>query len=95
MAKKIRFPLKMNGTDVRKIEELALGISGVIDIHELKTRRSGIDVLIEAHILVDPDLTIVQAHEISSNVEKVLESNFGYHTQINIHVEPDVKNNRP
>lgn len=80
---------------VRKIEELALGISGVIDIHELKTRRSGIDVLIEAHILVDPDLTIVQAHEISSNVEKVLESNFGYHTQINIHVEPDVKNNRP
>ena len=61
------------------------------NIHELKTRRSGIDVLIEAHILVDPSLTIVQAHEISTNVEKALESNFGYHTQINIHVEPDVK----
>ena len=81
--------------NVKKIEKLALGVPGVRDIHELKTRRSGIDVLIEAHILVDPDLTIVQAHEISSNVENVLESNFGYHTQINIHVEPDVKNNRP
>ncbi|MDY5824278.1 MAG: cation diffusion facilitator family transporter [Candidatus Coprenecus sp.] len=77
--------------NVKKIEELALGVPGVRNIHELKTRRSGIDVLIEAHILVDPSLTIVQAHEISTNVEKALESNFGYHTQINIHVEPDVK----
>lgn len=77
--------------NVNKIEELALGVPGVRNIHELKTRRSGIDVLIEAHILVDPNLTIVQAHEISTNVEKALESNFGYHTQINIHVEPDVK----
>ncbi|MDD6104542.1 MAG: cation diffusion facilitator family transporter [Bacteroidales bacterium] len=77
--------------NVKKIEELALGVPGVRNIHELKTRRSGIDVLIEAHILVDPNLTIVQAHEISTNVEKALESNFGYHTQINIHVEPDVK----
>lgn len=80
--------------NVKKIEELALGVPGVRNIHELKTRRSGIDVLIEAHILVDPSLTIVQAHEISTNVEKALESNFGYHTQINIHVEPDVRNSR-
>lgn len=71
-----------------EIKEIAMSVEGVDDIHELKTRRNGISVIIDAHVVVDPDMTVVQAHDISTAVETALRSRFGAETQINIHVEP-------
>lgn len=71
-----------------EIKEIAMSVKGVDDIHELKTRRNGISVIIDAHVVVDPDMTVVQAHDISTAVETALRSRFGAETQINIHVEP-------
>lgn len=64
-------------------------VPGVNDIHELKTRRNGISVIIDAHIVVDPSMTIVEAHDIATKVEEALMAKFGKETQMNIHVEPD------
>lgn len=72
-----------------KIVETALQIDGVIDIHELKTRRNGISYIIDAHITVASTLSIVQAHDIANNVEDALRTKFGSETQINIHMEPE------
>lgn len=71
-----------------EIKGIAMSVEGVDDIHELKTRRNGISVIIDAHVVVDPDMTVVQAHDISTAVETALRSRFGAETQINIHVEP-------
>lgn len=71
-----------------EIKEIGMSVEGVDDIHELKTRRNGISVIIDAHVVVDPDMTVVQAHDISTAVETALRSRFGAETQINIHVEP-------
>lgn len=71
-----------------EIREIAMSVQGVDDIHELKTRRNGISVIIDAHVVVDPDMTVVQAHDIATAVETALRSRFGAETQINIHVEP-------
>ena len=71
-----------------EIREIAISVEGVDDIHELKTRRNGISVIIDAHVVVAPDMTVVQAHDISTAVETALRSRFGAETQINIHVEP-------
>ena len=73
-----------------KIVETALQIDGVIDIHELKTRRNGISYIIDAHITVASTLSIVQAHDIANNVEDALRTKFGSETQINIHMEPEI-----
>jgi divalent metal cation (Fe/Co/Zn/Cd) transporter len=61
----------------------------VNDIHELKTRRNGISFIIDAHIVVNPSMSIVEAHDIATNVEEALIAKFGKETQMNIHVEPD------
>lgn len=71
-----------------EIKEIAMSVEGLDDIHELKTRRNGISVIIDAHVVVAPDMTVVQAHDISTAVETALRSRFGAETQINIHVEP-------
>lgn len=71
------------------ITEIVSAIPGVNDVHDLKTRRNGISFIIDAHIVVDPDMTIVEAHDIATDVEDALHRKFGKETQTSIHVEPD------
>lgn len=66
----------------------ASSVKGVVDIHELKTRRNGVSFIIDAHVVVDPDMTVVQAHDIATEVEKTLRGMYGPETQISIHIEP-------
>jgi divalent metal cation (Fe/Co/Zn/Cd) transporter len=72
-----------------EIMETASAVDGVIDIHELKTRRNGVSFIIDAHITVSPDISIVEAHDIATHVEDALRSKYGIETQISIHMEPD------
>ncbi len=72
----------------KEIIKTALSITGVEDIHELKTRRNGISYIIYAHIVVDANLTVTQAHNISTNIEKALINKYGAETQANFHIEP-------
>lgn len=71
-----------------EIIRTASEIPGVRDIHDLKTRRNGISFIIDAHITVDPSISIVEAHDIATNVEDALQLKYGNETQINIHMEP-------
>ena len=70
------------------IVDTASAVKGVNNIHELKTRRNGMSYIIDAHIAVDPTISIVEAHDIATNVEEALRRKYGKETQINIHVEP-------
>ena len=74
-----------------EIVRTASEIPGVRDIHELKTRRNGISFIIDAHITVDPSISIVEAHDIATNVENALQLKYGNETQISIHMEPDTE----
>ena len=66
----------------------AYSVQGVENIHELKTRRNGISYIIDAHIVVNPHISIIEAHNIATNVEDALREKYGNETQINIHTEP-------
>ncbi len=71
-----------------KVSHLIGGVDGVIKSHDLRVRSSGGQYIIDVNIHVAPSLTIVEAHEISERIEKVLRSNIGK-SIINVHVEPD------
>jgi len=64
-------------------------IPGVRKIHNLRTRRNGHSLIIEMNIHVDPNITVEEGHIIASDVEKVLQKDFGSDVIIYIHVEPD------
>ena len=77
-----------------EIRETASAVPGVRNIHALKTRRNGVSYIIDAHILVDPQISVVESHETASQVENALSSRYGKETQVNIHVEPDIAGER-
>lgn len=73
----------------KDIINIANSVKGVDDIHELKTRRNGISYIIDAHIVVNPHISITEAHNIATDVENAIREKYGNETQINIHIEPD------
>lgn len=73
----------------KDIISIANSVQGVENIHELKTRRNGISYIIDAHVVVDPHISVTEAHNIATEVENALREKYGNETQINIHIEPD------
>ena len=77
------------------VENEILGIieeaPGVSEPHNLRTRRIGNRVAVEVHIRLDGNLTLSEAHERTSQIEKRLKERFGADSHITIHMEP-VKN---
>lgn len=73
----------------KEMIDIASGVEGVEGVHDLKTRRNGASIIVDAHIVVSPTITIVEAHNISTNVERALREKFGEDLQTSIHVEPD------
>ena len=63
-------------------------VDKVQDPHHLQTRRIGNDYAIEAHIRVDGKMTVDEAHEIMSRVERRLREKYGQGMHITLHVEP-------
>mgnify|MGYP003586372774 FL=1 len=72
-----------------EIATVIKSVEGVEGMHNMKTRKSGNGYIIDVHIKVDPNMTVIKAHdEIASKIEDLLREKFGPQTQISIHVEP-------
>ena len=71
-----------------EILHLAGSVDGVTMPHDLRTRRLGNHYAIELHILMDPDITLREAHDKASEVESLLRLHYGRETHVVVHVEP-------
>ena len=80
--------------DVDRIEASIAAVAGVREWHYLRTRRVGRETFIDLHILVDPDLTVTEGHQISTNVEQALHKACNRPANVIVHVEPDLEHQR-
>ncbi len=55
-----------------EIERRALAVEGVLGVHELRTRRSGTQPIIQLHLDVDGGITVQEAHDLGDNVEDAI-----------------------
>ena len=71
----------------QRIKDIALAHEKVRGLHDLRSRRSGIDTFIQLHLELDDELTLLKAHAISDQVERSLQQ--AYPTaEIIIHIDP-------
>ena len=75
-----------------KTEDEIMGIVNsfpeITEPHNLRTRRIGNRIAIEAHIRMDGSLSLLKAHELTSNIERKLKERFGSQTIVTLHMEP-------
>ena len=72
----------------REMLEIIRSVPGVEDPHNLRTRRIGNRIAAEVHIRLDGDLTLQEAHEKASEVERRFKDRFGVQSHIIVHMEP-------
>ena len=71
-----------------EILRLAASVPGVVNPHDLRTRRIGNHYAIELHILMDGDMSLREAHDKATEVEDTLKGHYGQDTHVAVHVEP-------
>ena len=63
-------------------------VEGVDDPHNLRTRRVGNRIAAEVHIRLDGGLSLSEAHEKATEVERRFKERFGAQSHLIIHMEP-------
>jgi len=84
--------LAESSVDADTVERIKKTIGSEASIrhwHKLRTRTVGREVFLDMHILVDPELNVAAAHEITVELEKALDAQIRRPTNITIHIEPD------
>ena len=71
-----------------EIIRLVAALPGVVEPHDLRTRRIGNHYAIELHILMNGDITLREAHDKASEIEELLRQRYGQQTHVAVHVEP-------
>jgi cation diffusion facilitator family transporter len=74
---------------VEEIRTAIHEIDGVEGIHLLRTRQMGEDALIDAHIVVDPRITVSEGHMIGDIVRDDLIKRFDDVMDVLVHVDPE------
>ncbi|PJG84673.1 cation diffusion facilitator family transporter [Conservatibacter flavescens] len=73
--------------EVKQIETIALADPRVIGLHDIRTRRAGAIRFIQLHLELGDELSFIEAHDITDDVEKRLLKAFPL-SDIMIHQEP-------
>ena len=71
-----------------EIEEIISSCPDVCEPHNLRTRRIGNRIAIEAHIRMDGNTSLNIAHDRATHIENLLKERFGAQTHVTLHMEP-------
>ena len=71
-----------------EIIEIILSFNDVGQLHNLRTRRIGNRIAIEAHVRMDGQLPLYVVHERATTIEQKLKERFGPTTHVSLHMEP-------
>lgn len=74
--------------DIIELKKVILEVPEVLECHKLRARGSINAFYVDCHILVDPNLSIVESHNISSLVEQHLKQKYSGLKDVIIHIEP-------
>ncbi len=74
---------------VDKFRQSIMSVGGVRDLHLLRTRRAGGQVLVDVHIITDAVISLSEGHHISEMVSSRLLKEFEGVTDVTVHIDPE------
>lgn len=73
--------------EIKRIRNTTLLVNGVLDIHELRTRRMGDWAVIDMHVEVDSHLTVSEGHYIAERISEVVRATHRV-AECTVHIDP-------
>jgi cation diffusion facilitator family transporter len=78
----------LDQAETEKLRMLLISTPGVRDVHEMRTRKMGDLAIVDAHILVDPRISVSEGHYIAESARASLLTNTRVVDAL-IHVDPE------
>jgi cation diffusion facilitator family transporter len=75
--------------DTAMLKSIALQTDGVRDVHELRSRRMGHDILLDVHLMVRPDISVSEGHQVGMQVVAAMRGALDNIRDINFHIDAE------
>jgi len=71
-----------------QVRKLGSSVEGVRDIEKCLIRKAGHNLFVDIHVQVDPQMTVVRAHDIAHRVKDQIKSALPQVKDVLVHIEP-------
>lgn len=75
--------------ELDRLKTIARETEGVRNVHELRTRKMGQDILLDVHLVVSPDISVSEGHQIGMQVVDRMRETLDDIAYINFHIDPE------
>ncbi len=75
-------------TGMKQLIEKLAKVEGVLEVHEISAVYSSGKVYVTLHAMVEPKMSVEEAHDIAQKIEKHVHSGIGQLEHVTVHVEP-------
>ncbi len=75
--------------DTNMLKTIAMATDGVRNVHELRSRRMGHDILLDIHLVVRPEISVSEGHQIGMKVVAGMRDALGNIRDINFHIDAE------
>ena len=72
-----------------EVKQLIESIDGIRNTHRIRSRGTQEEVFLDLHIIVEPEMTVKEAHDLCDGVEELVKKDYPSVKDVTIHVEPD------
>ena len=79
----------LDAKEVERIRTSIMAVDGVRTLHMLRTRRSGGYAFVDVHILVDPQVSVSEGHQIGEQVRRALLADSSDVSDVTVHIDPE------
>jgi cation diffusion facilitator family transporter len=79
----------VDATTQEEARQTIMAVPGVLDTHELRTRRMGSQVYADVHIRVAQFVSVSEGHHIGDQVMKALKDRFERMIDVVVHIDPE------
>ena len=75
--------------DTETLKTIARDTDGVRNVHELRSRRMGSDILLDVHLVVRPEISVSEGHQIGTRVVASMRGALDNIRDINFHIDAE------
>ena len=82
----------LDSETLKRIQKILSDTPSIISIHNLRSRKHGSKILLDAHIQVPPDISVSEGHYIGDQAMIALKKNFSSISDVTIHIDAEDDN---
>lgn len=77
-----------------EITHVAEFVPAVRQVHAVRTRGTESEVYVDLHLLVDPAMSVADAHQVGDRIEETIKARYPEVQEVLVHIEPDTETER-